>query len=244
MSSENMETIINGKLKVSNTITSSNLSLTNEQRLSNVEQIISSITAVDLNGNNNFTKLNTFSGGIETNSIDLLQPTNTLGSSFIKVLMDVLHPIGSVIFTMDEIGDSTTKTIEDEHYYVMWNQCKWEFLYSDSSVRFPAIGIKPTETSDNNNKWTPTTNSGTTGGEAEHLLTTEEMPRHNHTTQIKPCRDEASGYGLGGSAGFQGRVMVDGGINGSSYTGGLNGQTQPHNNIPPYQTVYMYKRIE
>lgn len=49
------------------------------------------------------------------------------------------------------------------------------------------------------------------------------------TQGIKPCGNEASGYGLTQAGGFQDRVLV----NGLGYT---------DVNLPPYLAVYMWKR--
>lgn len=81
--------------------------------------------------------------------------------------------------------------------------------------------------------------AGATGGEATHTLTIAEMPSHNHTLYGHICGDEASGYGLWYPGnGFSDRVYVNGG----SYNSGSTGSTNAHNNLPPYLSVYMWKR--
>lgn len=76
--------------------------------------------------------------------------------------------------------------------------------------------------------------AGSTGGEAAHTLTVDEMPKHNHSMD---------NYNTGGIAtqfltvqhrdkiGFAGNVQT-------LYAGG----SKAHNNMPPYLAVYMWKR--
>lgn len=75
---------------------------------------------------------------------------------------------------------------------------------------------------------------GTTGGEAAHTLTVNEVPRHSHEVNTG-CGNPAAGGGI-----------VLRGWSGDSYkrfslfdTGG----GAAHNNMPPYFAVYMWQRV-
>ena len=78
------------------------------------------------------------------------------------------------------------------------------------------------------------------GGEEKHTLTIEEIPEHwhglgsyeynqpGHTAYILDWRvAENKGYGYG--------IATD-------TRGGLNGQTQPHNNLPPFINAFLWRR--
>lgn len=75
-----------------------------------------------------------------------------------------------------------------------------------------------------------------TGGEKEHTLTVDEMPSHTHAQYV--TSDNVSGGG----------IRVDYTKDGASlpYPQGIDtgssGGNQPHNNIQPYITCYMWKR--
>lgn len=81
-----------------------------------------------------------------------------------------------------------------------------------------------------------TYHAGLTGGEATHTLTIEEMPAHSHDTEL----------GINWSSGTN-TYLVQYTQNSSEkgrYLGTLNtGGGKSHNNMPPYLTVYMWKRI-
>lgn len=72
-----------------------------------------------------------------------------------------------------------------------------------------------------------------TGGEKEHTLTVDEMPSHKHDfgQQFATTSNLSGAYGYYMIAGTQTDVIKN--------TGG----NQPHNNLQPYITCYMWKRI-
>ena len=92
---------------------------------------------------------------------------------------------------------------------------------------------------------------GSEGGEAEHTLTQPEMPRHYHRTlapnknntndkttssgAVLPSVDWENSVGVGVASDPMADIDF---IPEGCYSGG----GQPHNNMPPYLAVYMWRR--
>lgn len=72
------------------------------------------------------------------------------------------------------------------------------------------------------------------GGEESHLLTTAELPSHSHEYQMF----QSGGDTEGASTGLLGTKIGTT----PSQTGSF-GENVPHNNMPPYITVNMWKRV-
>lgn len=74
--------------------------------------------------------------------------------------------------------------------------------------------------------------NGATGGEATHTLTEQEMPAHTHAGQ-RHYQATSSSTGYSSSWTSQKYTIENTGSKGGG---------QPHNNMPPYLVVYMWKR--
>ncbi|MBR2785054.1 MAG: hypothetical protein IKD74_03605 [Clostridia bacterium] len=134
-------------------------------------------------------------------------------------IFDLIYPIGSIYISVNNTNPST-------YYGGTWEQIKDKFLLCAGN----------------------TYSAGSTGGEATHTLTVDEMPSHLHDEYIdergskKPyCLADGGGNGTTSSGGvfFGGARSAYNGPNvGTAPIGG----GQSHNNMPPYLAVYVWKR--
>lgn len=123
-------------------------------------------------------------------------------------LIDLIYPIGSIFMSTNSANPSS-------YLIGTWEQIKDTFLLSAGDIY----------------------EGGSTGGEAEHTLTVDEMPSHNHSFA------RWRGSGTADWGGVFGIENVDAVHKGDQNTSSIGGG-QPHNNMPPYLTVYMWQRIE
>ena len=106
--------------------------------------------------------------------------------------------------------------------------------------------------------WGTTYNAGSTGGEATHTLTVGEMPSHTHGASANTTGEHKHGAPATGNYNGGGTGFDDGGGNNPNYTRcytSINGNhshtitinntgnNQPHNNLQPYVTCYIWKRV-
>ena len=140
------------------------------------------------------------------------------GKIDLSSLWDQIYPVGSIYITANATNPSVL-------FGGTWEQLKGKFL----------VGVDSSDTDFET--------SGKTGGEKTHTLTVDEMPSHNHLLYGSP-------YGSANwvENGVQ-RVKYDVDKKTASNTYILaqpacdTGGSQAHNNLPPYMTVYMWKRI-
>lgn len=85
---------------------------------------------------------------------------------------------------------------------------------------------------------------GVTGGEKTHTLTVNEIPAHTHKTQINTYsafNPQTTGNNNSGALG----TLTKDDVNQPNYRATISneGGNKPHNNMPPYYGVYLWRRI-
>lgn len=144
----------------------------------------------------------------------------TVGTNFV---LDNVYPIGSIYMNVNSTNPGTL-------FGGTWEQIQGKFLLGMSSS-YPA---------------------GSQGGEASHTLTTEEMPSHGHNPA-----NEAGYYGFitnskkafsigdmgsqSGSGRYYPYASAEFDISRNTLTG-TTGGGKSHNNMPPYLSIYIWKR--
>lgn len=117
-------------------------------------------------------------------------------------LLDLIYPVGSIYMSVNSTSPATL-------FGGTWVQIEDTFLLASGS-NYAA---------------------GSTGGEAAHTLTVDEMPAHSHSVPNMSGYDTGTEWvGQNGTAAPQTRNTA------------INGGGAAHNNMPPYLAVYMWKR--
>ena len=78
---------------------------------------------------------------------------------------------------------------------------------------------------------------GTSGGEAAHKLTLEEMPKHTHKDGTNPNE------GIYAPSGSTSAIVYYSASSYASRSTTETGGDAAHNNMPPYIVVYVWKRV-
>ena len=140
--------------------------------------------------------------------------------SFTKPIVDIIYPVGSIYMSVNSTSPQTL-------FGGTWEQLKDRFLLGSGD----------------------TYANGSTGGSATVTLTSAQsgVPAHKHnyahtdttyklnTTNRKPGTSTAVAYG----------TSITGTANNTTKTSNDNttaNASQAHENMPPYMTVYMWKR--
>ena len=152
--------------------------------------------------------------GSSANYGDELPATGTEGQIFFKIggvesKVDSFYPVGSIYMSVSSANPGTL-------FGGTWEQIQNCFLLAAGGSYA----------------------AGTTGGEATHTLTIDEMPNHSHSiyggNNTNPSDwfgGSTNAYGIQNKVGSAYRYL--------EYVGG----DEAHNNMPPYLAVYMWKRI-
>lgn len=133
-----------------------------------------------------------------------------------KSLLDLTYPVGSIYMSVSETSPETL-------FGGKWESINDTFLLCAGKIYTP----------------------GSTGGEATHTLTVDEMPGHTHLVHEWLWVLAQGGWGgehyIDKATGNANVVGYDGDQN---RHGGSTGGNAAHNNMPPYLAVYCWKRFE
>lgn len=82
--------------------------------------------------------------------------------------------------------------------------------------------------------------AGDIGGESEHKLTIDEMPKHRHNISGNWAKDKGSGGWGAQINNYTGYIFETASIN--TYMS-YSGSSKAHNNMPPYIVVYGWVKV-
>ena len=139
---------------------------------------------------------------------------DTLNGYTVDLLLDKIYPIGSIYMSLNSANPTNL-------FGGTWEPIKDTFLLAAGDSY----------------------EAGTTGGEAEHELTVEEMPEHEHVEEVNYTAINS------GSSSIWAFVTNDSATKKTSTTdfygfSNPSGGSQPHNNMPPYLSIYVWQRIQ
>ena len=124
-------------------------------------------------------------------------------------MIDLVYPVGSIYMSTNNVGPQ-------ELFGGTWEQIEDRFLLAAGS----------------------TYSAGSTGGEASHKLTVDELPNYNLS--------QGGSYRKGACLAqtYNGIQLSESTNDGAIPSLGVNskGKDKAHNNMPPYLTVYVWKR--
>lgn len=138
--------------------------------------------------------------------------------NLIESINNAQHPIGSIYMSISSTSPASL-------FGGTWEQINDKFLLSAGS----------------------TYRAGSTGGEATHKLTISEMPSHAHKphewTVITSKNDSTGRFNMLYKEPYDAKFNQFRDDEDQDRFGSYVGGDIPHNNMPPYLTVYMWKRI-
>lgn len=142
----------------------------------------------------------------------VFRDTQLLTTLDIKPIEDNIANINDKIYPIGSIYISTSQASPASIFGGTWEQLKDRFLLASGD----------------------TYTAGTTGGEATHKLNNNEIPVHTHSYRAGSAGGTDDGL-------IRGITTIVGAMTNDSVIG-QTGSGIPHNNMPPYLAVYMWKR--
>ena len=139
--------------------------------------------------------------------------TQGLKAESTRISLDKIYPVGSIYITTAFTTASQVASVLGGTW-VAWGAGRVPVGVDTSDSDFDSVEA--------------------TGGEKEHTLTVQEMPSHNHG------RADVRG---GTNQYFDASMSVAASLGGTVAGNFAQGGGQAHNNLQPYITCYMYKRI-
>lgn len=123
-------------------------------------------------------------------------------------IVNIVYPVGSIYMSVNNTSPATL-------FGGTWEQIEDTFLLAAGS----------------------TYTAGDIGGEAEHTLTVDEMPSHDHGMKVTLDVNTAAGT-------FRNTIVGGGSSWSDNDTNQIqdSGSGSAHNNMPPYLAVYVWKR--
>lgn len=181
---------------------------------------MASVTGITAERANEIWNASIVSGLIDVNGQLILRTrggTNINAGAVIAptAAVDKAHPVGSLYFTTIPTNPSTVLGVGT---WVAWGQGR------------VAVGLDPNDIDFNTVE--------EVGGVKDVTLTTAQMPAHRHTLEESFVNDTGTGV-----TSMQRADVAS--SNSGTNTGGNttnSGSSQPHENMPPYITCYMWKR--
>ncbi len=182
------------------------------------------IEANNINANCITSQSNKFSldseGNLTVNSINFNTSENNLLS--FEAIFNKIYPVGAIYISTNEVNPGTL-------FVGSWEQIVGKFLLASNNTSAPYA-------------------LGKTGGEVNHTLTIAEMPTHAHNpsnygANWVPAKNLGRGRCAYSSSGTN---YV---ISGDSFDDYVWGSTAPsgggkaHNNMPPFLSVNIWKRV-
>ena len=145
---------------------------------------------------------------VQDNTDNIAALSNQI-SNIGSISFDDIYPVGSIYMSVNSTNPRTL-------FGGTWTQLKDRFL----------LGAGSTYT------------NGSTGGEASHKLTVNEMPSHSHPQYVTV----SSGGSLSANCDYDSYSSGTARKSAQNISTGNTGSGNSHNNMPPYLVVYMWQR--